>query len=113
MAIPSIKRLESFFPGKGKKLRKLLESNEAVNESQAVIDWCNQCYNPPKMREKRLCAINEAINGCGTEAHFERDEMWPNVEWVNVGDMYSATIYVVNGRYKVGSMADFHHLLGD
>ena len=111
MNLPSIKKLESVFPGKGKNLRLLLESNDAVNESPAVQKWVCQCYNPPKMREKRLCALNEAIEGYGIEAKFADGEMWPFLEYINTGDLYSPTIYVLNGRYKVGCVADIHHLL--
>ncbi len=111
MKLPSIKRLESFFPGKGKQIRHLLESDSAVDESPAVVAWVKQCYHPPKMREKRLEALNEAIGGHGVEAVFDGDSLWPRLEYINTGDLYNATIYRLNGAYKVGCVADIHHLI--
>ena len=63
MRKPSIKTLERAFPGRGVYLRHLLDNTRAVNENPAVIEWADSCYHEPPTYEKRLCAINNAIDG--------------------------------------------------
>ncbi len=57
----------------------------------------------------RLQAINKLIEGHGCEAIFDDGQMWPDMEYVNVGDSYAATIVLdrVEGRWLVTSWGDW------
>ena len=108
MNLPSIKTLERAFPGKGRELRRLLESPAAVNQNPAVIQWANSCYNEPRMCEKRMCALNDVAECYGVEyvapGHNARS---PGFEYLNTGDPYCPTIIRLNsGRYIVSSWGD-------
>lgn len=104
---PSVKTLESAFPGKGKELRKLLTDNDAVNKSEAVQQWVKQCYNPPAMSEKRMLALNECLEGYGVECTRGNSEHSPSFEYINMGDTYNTTIVrFEDGRYRVTCWGD-------
>jgi hypothetical protein len=95
MRLPSIKRLESAFPGKGKIVRTLLESVAAVNAHPAAIARVAECYNPPTLLDKRLHAINAETEGCGVEYIAHKDDTFRStygLEYVNHGDTYVTTI---------------------
>ena len=52
---------------------------------------------------------NRLLDGSGVEAIFAQDEMWPEMEYVNMGDMYTPTVvYDRNsGRFKIMSYGDW------
>ena len=95
MNLPSIKRLESVFPGKGRVIRKLLESSAAVNAHPAAIARVAECYHPPTLLDKRLHAINAEAEGCGVEYIRHRHDTFRTslgLEYINQGDTYTTTI---------------------
>jgi len=55
--------------------------------------WCRQCYNPPSQNELILAALDDVIDGFGTEAIRDPDDS-DNIiaEYVNTGDTYNGTI---------------------
>lgn len=111
MNLPSIKTLDRAFPGKGAILRKLLESSAAVRAHPAAVALDRECYNPPSLAELRLTALDAEAGTYGVEAVWHEGE-GPNAcigspafEYLNVGDMYTATIIRSGtGRYFVGDI---------
>lgn len=112
--IPSQKTLERAFPGKGKELRAILTSEEAVNAHPAVEELRRQCYHAPTMGQCRMAALNAALDGFGVEyvphGHNARS---PAFHYVNLGDAYTTTIVrFPGGRYRVtdwGSIVERGH----
>lgn len=99
MRLPSIKTLNRAFPGKGKELRLLLEGKTNTTDYKSVRDWVAQCWHPPKYVERLLMALNEILEGHGTEPIWSRKSCtWPEAEYVNMGDTYNATILYDYGR---------------
>lgn len=113
MNLPSVKTLDRAFPGKGKALRRLLESPAAVREHPAAVALAQQCYNPPDLAQLRLEVLNDTIGTCGVEAVWYAGESAgdctssPAFEYLNTGDMYALTIIRwAGGRYQVASWGD-------
>lgn len=105
---PSVKTLESAFPGKGKAIRLILDSIQAVDENPAVKEWVKQCYGYPKDYERRLEALNDVMDGHGVEyVPAGRNKKSPAFHYVNMGDTYATTIIRLSGgRYIVSSWGD-------
>lgn len=110
MNLPSIKTLESAFPGKGKTLRRLLESSAAVREHPAAVKLARDCYNPPDLSYLRMTALNAEAETYGIEAVWHADgpasdcTSSPAFEYLNTGDTYALTIVrMSSGRYIVAS----------
>ena len=112
--LPSIKTLESHWPGKGKVLRGLLDGSVSPDGFESVRNWERQCFHPPCDTEKVLEALNEVLEGYGTEAMHSED-MWVNSYWretafayVNQGDTYTATICYIpdEERFVVSCWGD-------
>ena len=115
MNLPSIKTLNRAFPGKGKALRRLLESAAAVREHPAAVARVAECYHPPGLSDLRLHALNAVAETYGVEcvwrADGSRDTMTgrPALEYLNTGDSYAPTICRLDtGRYIV---ADIGYLI--
>jgi hypothetical protein len=113
MKLPSIKTLESAFPGKGKTLRTLLESPAAVRAHPAAVELARQCYNAPSLCYMRLTALNAEAETFGIEAVWRADGSKdcangrPAFEYLNTGDTYAPTIIRKDtGRYIVASWGD-------
>jgi hypothetical protein len=113
MNLPSIKTLDLAFPGKGKILRRLLESAAAVREHPAAVELARQCYNPPGLAYMRLTALNVEAGTYGAEAVWRVGEepgdctSSPAFEYLNTGDTYALTlIRWAGGRYQVASWGD-------
>jgi hypothetical protein len=108
MNTPSIKTLESAFPGKGKTLKRLLTSADAVREHPAAIARVRECYSEPDLRDLRLRALNAEIEAFGVE--YQRGNgtrRSPSFEYLNTGDSYSVTIIrFTDGRYRVTTWGD-------
>ena len=105
--IPSAKTLETAFPGKGKVLRRLLQSTEAVREHPAAIAYDKQCYHRPPVYLLRLYALNAETECYGIEhAHHATADVHcvgRCFDYLNTGDSYGTTIIRFdNGRYRVG-----------
>ena len=107
MRKPSIRTLEANFPGKGRALRRLLDSDEAVEQHPAVIAWLRDCFNRPKTHELRMCALDAELENYGVEyvpaGHNKRS---PAFYYSNSGDAYTTTIMRIEGRYVVGCWGD-------
>ena len=113
MTLPSVKMLNRAFSGKGRELRRLLESSKAVNAHPAAIALESQCYNPPGMTYKRMTALNAVAGTYGVEAVWHAGESAndctssPAFEYLNTGDTYALTIIRwADGRYRVASWGD-------
>ena len=108
MNLPSIKTLERAFPGKGKELRRLLESEAAVRAHAAAIELARQCFSPPSLRYSRMHALNDVAECYGVEYVAPgNNARSPGFEYLNTGDTYCATIIRLDsGRYIVSSWGD-------
>lgn len=113
MSLPSVKTIEEAFPGKGRILRKLLESSKAVKEHPAAQELERKCYNPPGLAYMRMTALNAEAETFGIEAVWEAGTGpgdgfgHPAFEYLNTGDTYSLTLVrFVGGRYRVASWGD-------
>lgn len=106
--LPSIETLERAFPGKGRALRRLLESAGAVREHPAAIELVRQCYHPPGLGYMRMVALNHAAGTHGIEAVWHAgDTDAPAFEYLNTGETYAPTIIRwSDGRYRVASFGD-------
>ena len=111
MNIPSTKTLDRAFPGKGKALRRLLESAAAVREHPAALELVRTCYHPPGLSYQRMTALNHEAGTFGIECIWHAGEGpdsctgTPAFEYLNTGDMYAATIVrASNGRYRVADI---------
>lgn len=90
---PSIKRLEEAFPGKGKTLRRLLTSNEAVSAHPAAIRLVFSCYHQPKLHEARMAALDAELGHFGVEyVPHGRNARSRGFLYSNSGDTYNVTI---------------------
>ena len=105
MNIPSTKTLDRAFPGKGKTLRRLLESNAAVREHPAVVELVRKCYHAPRLAYQRMTALNHEAGTYGIECVRESPNdctSAPAFKYLNTGDTYTPTIIRWrNGRYVV------------
>lgn len=111
MRLPSIKTLESAFPGKGKELRILLESACAVREHPAAIARRGECLHPPTLLDQRLQALNATAETYGVEYIAHKDDTYCEtygLEYLNVGDTYSPTLIFdhARGSWRVCSWGD-------
>ena len=111
MNLPSVKRLDLAFPGKGKILRRLLESAAAVREHPAAVALAAGCYNPPGLAYQRMTALDSEAETYGIECIWRAGTSandctgHPAYEYLNTGDMYTATIVrAANGRYRVADI---------
>lgn len=105
--IPSQKTLEAAFPGKGKALRVLLTSEQAVRNHPAAIARDRAAFHPHALSTLRLEALNAELNTHGVEfVPAGRGRKSPAFSYLNTGDTYATTILRVNGRYRVGCWGD-------
>lgn len=103
--LPSVKRLEAAFPGKGKALRALLESEKAVRLNSAAIEHDRRCYHAPSLSALRMIALDDVAKTYGVEAFQDKRGRW--IEYVNVGKLYTPTIVCFpDGRYRVACVGD-------
>lgn len=101
--LPSIRTLESAFPGKGKTLRAILENAATVRAHPAAVRRMAECWNHPELSDLRMEALNAELAGHGVEyiapGHNARS---PGFHYVNMGDTYNVTIIRLDcGRYLV------------
>ena len=98
MRKPSIKALNAAFPGKGKQVRKLLDSDKAVLSNPAVERHLDRCYHQPSNACLRLIAINDVLDMHGVEyVSHGRNARSPAFWYLNAGDSYATTIVRING----------------
>ncbi len=104
---PSLKTLETAFPGKGKALRKLLTSTTAVMAHPAAIKRNQECHGNPSLSDLRMTALNVELETYGVEhVHSASAGVHCNsrcFDYCNAGDTYTTTIIRFDdGRYRVG-----------
>ena len=93
MNLPSVKTLDRAFPGHGKALRLLLESQAAVDAHPAVVAWERECYHRPGAHDRLMWALNAEAGTCGVEfIPRGRGARSPAFEYLNTGDTYTLTI---------------------
>lgn len=111
MRLPSIRTLESAFPGHGRALRRLLEDDRAVREHPAAIARRAECFPSPTLLDLRLRALNAEAETCGVEYIAHRDDGMRDIyglEYLNTGDTYATTIIYDHSRgsWRVGCWGD-------
>jgi hypothetical protein len=109
--LPSIKTLESAFPGYGKQLRQALEMKRSqLAQHPAGAARIAECYHPPKTYDVRLHVLNAIAETCGVEYIGHRDDTFTEsygLEYLNVGDPYIPTIVrFADGRYRIACYGD-------
>ena len=109
--IPSKKALDAAFPGKGKVLRTLLESNDAVRAHPAALAYDWVAHEQASLGLMRLHALDVELGGYGIEAVWhaghgpETCSKPPAFEYVNMGDLYNTTIIrYPGGRYRISDV---------
>ena len=110
--LPSIKTLESAFPGRGKELRQALKMTRSqLAEHPVGAARIAECYHPPKTYDIRLHVLDSIAEACGVEYIAHRDDSFTEVyglEYLNTGDPYVSTIIYDHrvSRYRVASWGD-------
>ena len=80
---------------------------------ESVQKWVSQCYNKPPEIDKILEALNEVLEGYGTEplrgAHVDGYHWDCQAVYINFGDTYTPTIIYdnVKDKFLVSSWGDF------
>lgn len=110
--LPSIKTLESAFPGRGKELRQALKMTRSqLAEHPAGKARMAECYHPLRTCDIRLHALDSIAGTHGVEYIAHEDDASHGVYglwYLNAGDSYSATIIYDHrvSRYRVASWGD-------
>lgn len=105
--LPSIKTLETAFPGKGAELRLALESIAYCDSLPCVQSHIKSCNHKPDVHQRRLIALDHIAETFGVEyQEAGQGKKSPEFEYLNTGDTYTPTIIRVNGSYRVGSWGD-------
>ena len=101
--VPSKKALEAAFPSKGAELRALLTGQADERAYASVKRWCVQCHHTPRYQARVECAVNEILEGHGTEAIFSDGHVSPDAVYINMGDTYNTTLLYdcVRGRWLI------------
>ena len=93
--LPSITRLDSSFPGKGKIIRQALESVRFCKQHPAGIARIAECLRFPSCVDLKLSVINSITEGHGVEYIAHKDDNFIEVygiHYVNMGDTYTTTM---------------------
>lgn len=79
---------------------------------ESVKTWVSRCYNPPSRVELKLEALNEIIDGYGTESiegdYVDSYYMDIRYIYINKGDTYQGTIVfdTANSKFILSSWGD-------
>lgn len=105
--VPSLKRLEDAFPGKGGELRALLKGEKRTKDYKSVQDLITSCHHRPSYAHRLMVAFDEILDGFGVEDLCKGDECI--AEYVNLGDTYVTTIIrkIDTGSIILASWGDF------
>ena len=103
--IPSTKALDRAFPGKGRAMRALLSSADAVYAHPATLALQRECYHAPTLAHCRMVALDAVAETYGIEhvrqGHNARS---PAFDYLNTGETYALTLVrYSDGRYRVAS----------
>jgi hypothetical protein len=86
-------RVREQWPAEADKILAVVRGTVDLMEFKSVSDWVRQCYHDPSRIEQKMRAMDEILDGHGTEAIFgDDDPAWPDMEYVNMGDTYLMTI---------------------
>jgi len=91
---PSVKTIAMYWPDKAKEIRGIIDGSIDPMTYSKVDQWVRQCYNRPSTHELQLEAINQVLEGYGTEA-LDENTSWfpqPHYSYVNMGDTYTPTV---------------------
>ena len=112
MNLPSIKTLNSAFPGLGKDLRRVLEMDRReLIQHPAGEKRVKGCYHPPATYDIRLRVLDAIAETCGVEYISHKNDTFREsrgFDYLNVGDPYVLTIirFCETGRYIVACYGD-------
>lgn len=110
--LPSIRTLETAFPGKGRELRCALEMNKAqLKQHPAGEKRWQECYNPPSCSDLRMHVLDSIAETCGVEYIGSTKDTFTQsygFDYLNVGDPYVPTIVRMceTGNYRVCCYGD-------
>lgn len=89
------------------QIRGVIKNEIKPMTFQSVQDWVKQCHNEPSYHEKKMCALNEILGGYGVEAVQESGNYQTvPLEYINMGDTYTATICFYEGAYHFTTWGD-------
>lgn len=120
---PTIRRLLAHFPhldeAQAQQIRDLLHGTLKPTTFETVKAYAARCYSPPPEHDLILEALNEIIEGHGTEPigveGVRIDRYFGNTAavYVNTGDTYSATIVydTEQDRFELSTWGDYYELL--
>jgi hypothetical protein len=99
----------------GNKLYEVLKGIKPPQEYRKVEAWVRQCHNEPRSEEMKLCACDEILNTCGTEAirapdyHIDHYHLDIVAVYCNTGDSYAKTILfeTERARFVITSWGDW------
>jgi|LakMenEpi03Aug12_release.lakeMendotaPanAssembly.Ray.scaffolds.fasta_scaffold31509_14 hypothetical protein len=111
MNLPSIKTLNSAFPGLGKDLRRALELSRKELKEHPASKHLSALFHPAKTSQIRLTVLDAIAETCGVEYVAHKDDtIFENkgFDYLNVGDPYIPTIirFCETGRYVVACYGD-------
>jgi len=73
------------------QVRGLIDGSLNPYDFESVQNAERQCFNRLGDIESTFIALNEVLNGCGSEAIFASGYV-PSVEYLNFGDTYATTV---------------------
>ena len=112
---PSVKAFvqAGFSVDQGEQCRAIMAGTTKTTAYETVQAWLKCSYNKPSLLERKLCALNEILDGEGVEALYKNDDLL--AEYVNLGETYATTL-VYNYRtdtFLLGSygyIAERYHI---
>lgn len=120
---PSLPRLKAHFPHlddtQAQQIRDLLHRKLDPIKFGKVKAWAAQCYNSPPIHDLILEALNEVLDGHGTEP-ISVEGVWIDryfgetaAVYVNMGDPYLSTIIydTEQDRFELSCWGDYYDLL--
>ena len=99
--LPSVRTLETAFPGKGKALRKALEDTGWMMSHPAAINLVKRSYGIPSLHERRLAVLDAILEGHGVESvHPGTRKGETHIEYINMGDLYNTTLLYKHAYHR-------------
>ena len=93
-------RVREEWPDEADTILAIVRGEKDPLDIPETLAWANSCYNEPKRVEKKMHALDVVLKGHGVEAVFAEGEMWPDMEYINMGDTYNTTIVLDHTRAK-------------
>ena len=102
-------RLDEHWPEKADQVILVICGETDLDEFEPTATWIRQCHHRPPKVCLKMYAINHILEGYGCEAVFGDDPRWPDMEYVNMGDTYAATVLhdYTRGTYRVMGWGDW------